>query len=59
MVAIRDARLIGGPFPMLGESVYGHLNPKGNRLAMADIAYGQVDIYSYSPTSVKYYVQLR
>jgi hypothetical protein len=47
-------RLIGGPFPMLGESVYGHLNPKGNRLAMADIAYGQVDIYSYSPTSVKY-----
>lgn len=46
--------LVGGPFPMNGESVYGHLNAKGNRLAVADIAYGQVDIYSYSPTAVKY-----
>jgi hypothetical protein len=46
--------LVGGPFPLNGESVYGHLNAKGNRLAVADIAYGQVDIYSYSPTSVKY-----
>jgi hypothetical protein len=46
--------LVGGPFPMIGESVYGHLNAKGDRLAVADIAYGQVDIYAYRPTSVKY-----
>jgi hypothetical protein len=46
--------LVGGPFPMNGESVYGHLNAKGDRLAIADVVYGQVDIYSYSPTSVKY-----
>lgn len=46
--------LVGGPFPMNGESVYGHLNAKGNRLAIANGAYGQIDIYSYSPTSIKY-----
>ena len=46
--------LVGGPFPLNGESVYGHLNAKGDRLAVADVAYGQVDSYSYLPTAVKY-----
>jgi hypothetical protein len=46
--------VVGGPFPLNGESTYGHLNAKGNRFAVADIAYGQVDIYSYSPAAVKY-----
>ena len=33
---------------------YGSLNEKGNELALGDIAYGQVDVYSYKPAHVAY-----
>ncbi|HET6275036.1 MAG TPA: hypothetical protein VFE16_03760 [Candidatus Cybelea sp.] len=47
-------KVVGGPFPLNGDSFYGNLNSKGDELAIGDIAYGQVDVYSYKPTSVTY-----
>lgn len=49
-----DCHVIGGPFAMQGDSFYGSLNEKGNELALGDIAYGQVDVYSYKPAHVAY-----
>ncbi len=46
--------VIGGPFPLQGDSFYGSLNEKGNELALGDIAYGQVDVYAYKPAHVSY-----
>ncbi|HEY5426169.1 MAG TPA: hypothetical protein VIJ77_06415 [Candidatus Tumulicola sp.] len=47
--------LVGGPFALNGEAVFGHLNSKfNNKLATGDFAFGQVDIYRYSPTSLTY-----
>ncbi|MGA2760768.1 MAG: hypothetical protein ABSF08_10665 [Candidatus Cybelea sp.] len=45
---------VGGPFPLQGASWYGHLNASGTRFAAADYEYGQIDIYEYTPTSVRY-----
>jgi erythromycin esterase len=47
-------KLIGGPFTLKGTAVYGHLNKDSTRFATADYEYGQVDIYTYSPTAVTY-----
>ena len=49
-----DCHVVGGPFPLQGDSFYGSLNEKGTELAIGDIAYGQVDVYSYKPTHVSY-----
>ena len=45
---------IGGPFPLQGASMYGHLNENGTRFAAADYEYGQVDVYTYTPTGITY-----
>jgi hypothetical protein len=47
-------KLAGGPFSMGGTSVYGHLNKRGNMLAVADYQHGQIELYSYSPTAVNF-----
>jgi hypothetical protein len=47
-------RLVGGPFALQGVSFYGGLNVNGNELALGDAQYGQVDVYKYTPTSLKY-----
>ena len=44
---------IGGPFSLLGKSVYGHLNGNGTRFAAADER-GQIDVYKYAPTTLTY-----
>jgi hypothetical protein len=49
-----ECHVVGGPFPLEGDSFYGNLNGKGDELALGDIAYGQVDVYSYKPTHVAY-----
>jgi hypothetical protein len=45
---------IGGPFSLQGTSTYGHLNEGSSRFAAADYQYGQIDIYKYTPTRIKY-----
>jgi hypothetical protein len=47
-------KLIGGPFALEGDSTFGHLNKNSTSYAVGDYQYGQVDIYSYSPTAVTY-----
>lgn len=38
--------LVGGPFPLFGQSGFGHLNHLSTRFATADYQRNQVDIYS-------------
>jgi hypothetical protein len=45
-------KLAGGPFSMGGTSVYGHLNASRTMLAAADYQHGQIELYSYTPTTV-------
>jgi hypothetical protein len=44
--------LVGGPFPMVDDAVYGHLNKESMTLCTGDFELGQIDIYYYSPTAV-------
>ncbi len=46
--------LIGGPFALLDNSIFGHLDSHSTHFAAADYARSQVDVYRYSPTSVTY-----
>jgi hypothetical protein len=47
-------KLIGGPFALQGQALYGHLNEGSSQLATADYQHGQIDIYKYTPTSITY-----
>ncbi|MGC1379415.1 MAG: hypothetical protein WA814_00170 [Candidatus Baltobacteraceae bacterium] len=47
-------KLVGGPFPLQGETVYGHLNKTSSSFAAADFQYGQIDVYKYAGSSLKY-----
>jgi hypothetical protein len=46
--------LVGGPFALHGEAVFGHVNKMGTSFAAADITDGQIDIYKYAPTALTY-----
>jgi hypothetical protein len=47
--------LVGGPFPLIGDAIFGHLNSKfNNKLATGNFVNGQIDIYRYTPTSLTY-----
>lgn len=46
--------LVGGPFPLQGETVFGHLNKQSMAFVAGNVAAGSLDIYSYSPTSLTY-----
>jgi hypothetical protein len=39
--------LVGGPFALNGQAIYGHLNRQSMTLATADFQNGQVDVYDY------------
>jgi len=47
--------LVGGPFPLLNDAVFCHLNKQSMTLACGDYALGQIDVYYYSPTSLTYW----
>lgn len=47
-------RKVGGPFALQGSTIFGHLNERSTEYAAGDQQYGQVDIYAYTPTSLKY-----
>jgi hypothetical protein len=49
-----SCKLIGGPFPLLGEGVYGHLNADSTTFAVTDYSYAQADIYKYEPVALTY-----
>jgi hypothetical protein len=46
--------LLGGPFTLEGNSAYGGLNARGDRLALGDYENSQVDIYAYRSTKLTY-----
>jgi hypothetical protein len=37
-----------------GEAVFGHLNSDSKRFVVGNFQYGQIDIYSYTPTTLTY-----
>jgi hypothetical protein len=47
-------RLVEGPFPLVGSGAFGHLNHSSTMFAMADEQNNQIDVYSYSPTSISF-----
>jgi hypothetical protein len=47
-------KLIGGPFPLKGTGFYGHLNMDSTSFVAADYQHGEIDVYRYTPTSLKY-----
>jgi hypothetical protein len=47
--------VVGGPFPLENDSVFGHLNKQSMTFAAGDYANGQIDVYYYSPTSLTYW----
>jgi len=48
-------KVVGGPFPMQNEAVFGHLDKKSKQFAVGDFLSGQVDVFKYSPTKITYY----
>ncbi|HVN68238.1 MAG TPA: hypothetical protein VMU38_01095 [Candidatus Binatia bacterium] len=46
--------LVGGPFALNGDSVYGHLNKKSTEFVAGDYANGELDVYKYKPTGLTY-----
>lgn len=46
--------LLSGPLPLHGNGTYGHLNKDSTEFAAADSQYSSIDVYKYSPTSLKY-----
>ncbi len=47
--------MVGGPFPLLDDCVFGHLNEQSTTFACGDYVLGQIDVYYYSPTSLTYW----
>ena len=47
-------KIVGGPFALYDEAVYGHLNKNSTFFAAGDFQLGQVDIYNYAPTKITY-----
>lgn len=46
--------LIGGPFPLHGAAIFGHLNAGSTTFAAASFENSSIDVYSYSPTKLTY-----
>ncbi len=47
--------LVGGPFALQGQSLFGHLNAQSMIFAAADFQYGQIDVYHYSASGITYW----
>jgi hypothetical protein len=45
---------VGGPFVLKGQATFGHLNASSTQFATGDFQYGQIDVYKYAPTKVKF-----
>jgi hypothetical protein len=49
-----NCKLVGGPFPLHGDSIFGHLNGNGTEFVAADYANGALDVYKYSTKALTY-----
>jgi hypothetical protein len=47
--------LVGGPYAMQGEAVFGHLNKQSMTFCAGDFADGTMDVYYYSPAALTYW----
>ncbi len=47
-------KVVGGPFPLHGETFWGHLNQKSTAFATANYVAGEIDVYKYSTTALTY-----
>lgn len=47
--------LVGGPYPMVDQSVYAHLNKESMTLCAGDFELGQIDVYYYSPAAITHW----
>ncbi len=47
-------KAVGGPFPLHGETFWGHLSQKSTAFAAADYVAGEIDVYKYSTTALTY-----
>jgi hypothetical protein len=46
--------VVGGPYSLHGDSLYGHLNETSTALVAGDYQYGEVDVYKYATSGVTY-----
>ena len=46
--------LLGGPFALSGNTIFGHLNERSTEFVGADYQYGEIDVYKYAPTRLTY-----
>lgn len=46
--------LIGGPFSLHGEAIFGHLNAGSTTFATASFENSSIDVYSYNPAKLTY-----
>lgn len=49
-----NCTVVGGPFPLKGESFFGKLNRANNQFTAVDRTDGVVDVYSYSTKNIKF-----
>jgi hypothetical protein len=47
-------KVIGGPFPLRGDSIFGHLNGPGTEFITGDYALGALDVYKYSTKALTF-----
>jgi hypothetical protein len=47
--------LVGGPYSLQGQSLFGHLNSQSMIFAAADFQNGQIDVYHYAVSGVTYW----
>jgi hypothetical protein len=45
---------VSGPLPLVGTGTYGHLNKDSTEFAVADTQFSSIDVYKYSPTSLRF-----
>ncbi|HVN69264.1 MAG TPA: hypothetical protein VMU38_06430 [Candidatus Binatia bacterium] len=50
--------VVGGPFPLEGESVFGAVNKQSMAFVAGDTGNGTADVYYYSPTSLTYWYSI-
>lgn len=49
-----NCKVVGGPFALKGESFFGALNKSNTQYTAVDRTDAVVDVYSYSPTKIKF-----
>lgn len=47
--------MVGGPFSLQGQSLFGHLNRQSMTYTAADFEFGQIDVYQYSSSGPTYW----